>query len=74
MVWSAKYHAPAVVKRNIPGYEDKYGCEAYSIYVIEKIDSEGSYFEYVQSGGFNAYAPAYDLGSLRHLNKYDINI
>jgi len=74
MVWSAKYHAPAVVKQCIPGYEDKYGCEAYQIYVIEKIDSDGSFFEYVQSGGFNAYALVYDLGSLEHLTQYGVNL
>ena len=55
-------------------YESKYGCPCYGIYVVQKVDSEGTYFSNVESGGFNAYAPAYELGKLTHLEKYGINL
>ena len=87
IAWSALYHSTVVIKgrltpeylANKPGmasvnYEDKYGCPCYAIYVVQKIDSEDTYFSNVQSGGFSAYAPAYELGKLTHLEKYGINL
>ena len=44
------------------------------IYVIQKIDSEDTNFSSVSTGGFNAYAPAYELGKLQHLKKYGVNL
>lgn len=72
VVWSAKYHAPAIVKKLY--MEERYMSNVYQIYVIEKTDSSGSYFEYVDSGGFFAYAPAYDLGKLSHLEEFGVDI
>ena len=87
IAWSAQYHSTVVVKECLTpeyiaskngmayvDYESKYGCPCYGIYVVQKVDSEGSYFSNVESGGFNAYAPAYELGKLTHLEKYGINL
>ena len=87
IAWSAQYHSTVIVKGRLtpeylaskPGmtsvnYEDKYGCPCYAIYVVQKIESEDTYFSNVQSGGFSAYAPAYELGKLTHLEKYGINL
>jgi len=71
-VWSAKYHAPAIIKKAVS--ENRYDCTVYQIYVIEPTDSAGTYFEYVTGGGFFAYAPAYDLGKLEHLKEYGVDI
>ena len=84
---SAHYHSTVIVKDRLtpeyvnskPGmasfdYESKYGCPCYSIYVVQKVDSEDTFFSNVESGGFNAYAPAYELGKLTHLEKYGINL
>ena len=87
IAWSAQYHSTVVIKGRLTpeflnskkgmvnvNYEDKYGCPCYSIYVVQKVDSEDTYFSNVQSGGFSAYAPAYELGKLTHLEKYGINL
>ena len=74
LVWSAKYHAPAVIKRWYANYEDKYASDCYQIYVMEKVDSSDSFFPYVEHGGFNAFALAYDLGKLEHLEEFGIEL
>jgi hypothetical protein len=87
IAWSAQYHSTVVIKGRLTpeylasksgmtsvNYEDKYGCPCYSIYVVQKVESEDTYFSNVQSGGFSAYAPAYELGKLTHLEKYGINL
>ena len=87
IAWSAQYHSTVIVKNKLTpeyvnskkgmspvDYESKYGCPCYSIYVVQKIDSEDTYFSNVQTGGFSAYAPAYELGKLTHLEKYGINL
>ena len=87
IAWSAQYHSTVIVKNKLTpeyvnskkgmapvDYESKYGCPCYSIYVVQKIDSEDTYFSNVQTGGFSAYAPAYELGKLTHLEKYGVNL
>jgi hypothetical protein len=74
VVWSAKYHAPAVVKKPIAGLEDKYLGTCYQVYVMERVDATDSYFPYVEHGGFNAYCPFYDLGKLEHLEQFGISL
>jgi hypothetical protein len=71
-VWCARYDLPA---RIIAGkYNDKHECTVYHVYVIELTNFESPYFGHIKEGGFHAHFASYDLGSLRHLNKYDINI
>lgn len=65
IAWSAKYHAPCKVVKQIPG--DKYILPCYKIWVIER--SEETY----NQGGYYAFQPAYDLGKLTHLDEYGID-
>lgn len=85
-VWSACYHAPAIIKQEYTkeyqnenagiqyvNYEEKYGCSLYSIWVIEGDTEWNENFGYI-TGGFGAHQLAYDLGSLRHLEEYGIRL
>lgn len=87
VAWSGTYHGAVTVQKRLtkeyqdgkPGlttvdYEAKYGCPCYQIYVIQKVDSEDTLFSNVTAGGFNAYAPAYELGKLEHLKKYGVKL
>ena len=72
-VWYTRKDLPArVIKefRNDTNYENKYGSKCYQIYVIELTDFESPYFGFIKEGGYYATALAYDLGSLKHLEKY----
>ncbi len=78
-VWCAKYDLPAIIKKEtennqFTNYEEKYGGKCYQIYVIQLTDFESPYFGFIEFGGFNAHAIAYDLGSLKHLEKYGASI
>lgn len=80
IVWSAIHHGPAVIRSKLvskPGtvnYEEKYGSECYNIYVIEETDSSETFFPGVTTGGYNAAAPASELGSLKHLKELGIDL
>ena len=87
IAWSATYHSTVIVQERLTlewlatkkgmantDYIAKYGCPCYAIYVIEKADSEDSFFSNTRSGGFSAYSPAYDLGKLQHLKQYGVNL
>lgn len=87
IVWSARHHAIARVQKELTNafvssqkgmnntdYESKYAAKVYQIYVLENVDSEGTYFPGVTTGGYHAYAPAYDLGKLVHLKKYGVDL
>ncbi len=77
-VWAAKYNTIAIVKKHIPAhginYEQKYDSKMYQIFVITMTDFDTKYFGYQKIGGFWSHALAYDLGSLRHLKEYGIDI
>jgi hypothetical protein len=87
IVWSARHHAPAEIEYEIsvdyqaerPGfkdtnYEKKYGAKCYSIWIREDIDQDKEFWvSGIETGGFKAIALAYDLGSLRHLEKYGVD-
>ena len=87
IVWSARHHAPAEIEYEIsvdyqaerPGfkdtnYEKKYGAKCYSIWIREDIDQDKEFWiSGIETGGFKAVALAYDLGSLRHLEKYGVD-
>jgi len=78
-VWCARHDLPAIVKKVMPNtkqtnYLEKYGAECYHIYVIELTDFDSPYFGHQNIGGFNAHAIAYDIGSLKHLEKYGAEI
>jgi hypothetical protein len=78
-VWCARYDLPGIIKKETKNnqytnYEEKYGGKCYQVYVIQLTDFESPYFGYQEFGGFNAHAIAYDLGSLKHLEKYGASI
>lgn len=85
VVWSAKYHRPALVEAELSidyqaeklgysdvNYEKKYSSKAYKIYVITESDDDNDFSKRIP--GFNAYSLAYDLGSLKHLEEYGVNL
>jgi len=88
IVWSAVNHAPAVIERKYtkeyqdskPGlmtrdYEKTYGCSIFSIYVRQKPSGDlEDFYHAANIGGFYSYAAAYDLGKLKHLEEYGINL
>jgi len=87
IAWSATFHAPVEIKSRLSpeyiegkkgmkqfDYEAKYGCPAYAVYIKQKIESEDTFSASVNSGGFNAYAPAYELCKLEHLRQYGVKI
>jgi hypothetical protein len=87
IAWSATYHSAVRVGERLTqeyqaskagmglvDYESKYGASCYQIYVVQKVDSEDTFFSSVTSGGFNAYAPACELAKLEHLKKYGVNL
>jgi len=87
IAWSASYHSAVEVQSRLSyeyieskkglghiDYESKYGCPVYAVYVKQKIESEDTFFSNVQSGGFSAYVPAYELCKLEHLREYGVRI
>ena len=69
VVWCPQYNAAAeVVKEHKETYyENTYECRAYQVYVIKTS-------EFDQVFGFYADQLAYDLGRLRHLEQYGIDV
>ena len=76
VVWSAKYHSPAVVvkKENKSLYQKKYSSDCYQIYIFEKDGDDTSPFVQAGIGGFYANSLAYDLGKLSHLAELGIDL
>ena len=77
-VWSAHDNAMAIVKKEAisktTNYVDKYSAKCYQIFVITMTDFDTKYFGYQKIGGHWSHSLAYDLGSLRHLKEYGIDI
>lgn len=71
IVWSAKYHRPAKIIKEVESKGDHLG-PVYQIYVLENVEDPGPWFTHINKGGYNAYQPAYDLGKLEHLEKYGV--
>ena len=55
-------------------YEEKYGAKMYLIYTIESTDLSNTFFPNLRFAGKYSTALAYDLGSLRHLEKYGVDV
>lgn len=74
VAWSANYNSPCIIRKELDRekYIKKYGTKCYHIYVPETIEELSNLFPQVNSGGFNAYAPAYDLGKLSHLTSFGV--
>jgi len=69
VVWCPQYNAAAEVVKEYKKtyYENTYECRAYQVYVIKTS-------EFDQVFGFYADQLAYDLGRLRHLEQYGIDV
>ena len=87
IAWSASYHSAVRVGKCLtPEYQDskigiskvdydkKYASNCYQIYVMQKVNTEDTFFTSVSAGGFNAYAVASEIGKLQHLKKYGVNL
>lgn len=88
IVWSARHHSAAVIREELSvnhqaekagfmdtNYEAKYGSKCYAIWVLENIDQDKEFWiNGIETGGYNAYALAYDLGKLAHLEKYGVDL
>ncbi len=86
IVWSATHHAPAVIDKKLTkehqdsraglqtvDYINKYGSDCYSIYVRQK-PSTDDMWEMPDTGGFYAFSLGYDLGKLKHLEEYGVDL
>ena len=82
-----RHHAPAVVDKKLTkehqesraghqtvNYMDKYGSHCYSIYVRQKPSGDADLWDIPDIGGFYAFALAYDLGKLKHLEEYGVDL
>ena len=76
IVWSAKYHSPAMIdkKHEDPIYKERYESNAYQIYIFEKDSDDSNYIARAGKGGFYASCLAYDLGKLSHLSELGIDL
>lgn len=76
IVWSGKYHAPAIVISELSDskYKERYLTKCYKIYIMESIESNDTFFPFVERGGYYAHAPACDLGALKHLEEYNVDL
>ena len=88
IVWAATHHAPAVIGKKLtkeyqdskPGlitqdYEKTYGCSVFSIYIRQKPSGDlEDFYIAANIGGFYSYAAAYDLGKLKHLEEYGVDL
>ena len=74
VVWAirANYPAKIVEEHTNIDYESKYGCKCYLVYTIECTDLSETFFPHLEYAGRYHSFPAYELGSLRHLEKYGV--
>ena len=65
-VWSAKYHAPAIVDAEIT-VKNNYESKGYRVYILENTEND-------TIGGYYAFVLACELGKLSHLEEYGVNL
>ena len=60
----------------VVNYEEKYGAKGYSLYVLTPIDTSNTLFPWVDGNrvGYHSFGLAYDIGSLKHLEKYGVTV
>ena len=60
----------------VVNYEEKYGAKGYALYVLTPCDLSNSLFPWMDGNkvGYHSFALAYDIGSLKHLEQYGVNI
>ena len=65
-VWSARYHAPAIVEAEVE-VKEQYESKGYRVYILQKTEDN-------TVGGFYAFVLACELGKLSHLEEYGVNL
>ena len=66
-------------QKPVVDYEEKYASKGYSLYVYDPVPQDvmdKSYFPWLDGRkvGYYSFALAYDLGSLKHLEKYGVTV
>ena len=72
-VWAIRQNYPAVVKKEIqPETAEERGYKYYLVYTIEATqdDLKNTYFPHLEYAGKFHVLPAYEMGSLKHLQQY----
>ena len=75
VVWAIRKNFPAkVVKEYQPEQADTRGYKLFLIYTIECTQDslKDTYFPYLEYAGKYCVQPAYELGTLRHLEQYGV--
>lgn len=78
-IWSSRYASIAEVRKCMGPNPD--GIDVYRVWIHQRIDPEKAYidgkrysFQPETGGGFYAHQCVYDLGSLRHLLQYKVDV
>ena len=75
VVWAIRVNYPAYVQKEIfPEQAETRGYKLYLCYTIEcsQDDLKDTYFPHLSFAGKYTVQPAYELGSLRHLEQYGV--
>jgi len=74
--WSAKHNGLCEIISEMKDekYERAYYSKCYKIYVFEPMEEVSDAFPNIKKGGYYAFALAYDLGSLKHLDPYGVKL
>jgi hypothetical protein len=74
IAWSARHQAPCIIDKHMGLTKDK-SANLYRVYVIEPFEEpEKRYLASWGRAGSYANLPAYELGSLAHLEKYGVSL
>lgn len=75
IVWAIRQNYPAkVIKEQWADKAEERGYKLYLIYTIECTDLSDTFFPHLEYAGKYAVQPAYEIGSLRHLEKYGVKL
>ena len=73
VVWAIKVNYPAkVIKELNPEEAEDIGYKLYLCYTIECTDLSDTFFPHLEYAGKYTVQPAYELGSLKHLEQYGV--
>ena len=77
VVWAIRANYPAKVVKELldkegKSYEDSLGYKIYLVYTIECTDLSDTFFPHLPFAGRYHTYPAYELGSLKHLEQYGV--
>lgn len=74
VAWSARYQSPCIIDKLVGKTKDAL-ANVYRIYVIEPFEAPDKlYVKNWGQPGFYSSQPAYELGSLKHLKQYGVEV